>query len=39
MHCSDMLAVVVKLLRENARVRERLQERHTHILVDEFQVG
>ncbi|KAL4434014.1 hypothetical protein ABPG75_000455 [Micractinium tetrahymenae] len=34
---SDMLALVVKLLRENSAVLERLRRLHTHILVDEFQ--
>lgn len=33
----DLLMESVKLLRNNAAVRERMQERYAHVLVDEFQ--
>jgi DNA helicase-2/ATP-dependent DNA helicase PcrA len=33
----DLLMETVQLLQSNAAVRERLQERYTHILIDEFQ--
>lgn len=36
---SDTLALVVKLLRENAAVLGHLRSLHTHILVDEFQAS
>ena len=34
-----MLALTVRLLRADERVAQRLRSRHTHVLVDEFQVG
>jgi len=33
----DLLMESVKLMRNNAAVRERMQERYAHVLVDEFQ--
>lgn len=36
--CSDMLALVVRLLSGNERVLARVRRQHTHICVDEMQV-